>query len=129
MTLDTTSTPAWIQLGNATSLGTGILTINATGGNFDRGLGSSTALTSGSGVANNLVIDGNALKLNATASYSTWSDGSAANLDPNNDGVTNGVAWVLGAAGPGTNALSLLRRTREDRTIYPSHDSWFRKRC
>ena len=250
VTLDTTTTPAWIQLGNATALGYGTLTINATGGNFDRGLGSTTALTSGSGVANNivinsgatlnlggpgatgnmllsgaisgagslnkqdvaavtvslsgtntytgattvisgtlalvggsqaspitvatgaslgftlgsptsssssvnlasgtvkitgtptlssytlmtasggitgpvnlaaaitgynLVIDGNALKLNATASYSTWSDGSAANLDPNNDGVTNGVAWVLGAAGPGTNALSLLP-TSDDTT-------------
>lgn len=32
--------------------------------------------------------------------YSTWSGGAAAQVDSNNDGVTNGVAWVVGAAGP-----------------------------
>lgn len=42
------------------------------------------------------------------SAYATWSGGAAANLDSNNDGVRNGVAWALGAANPNVNAINLL---------------------
>lgn len=44
------------------------------------------------------------------AGYATWSGGIGfeANLDTNNDGVKNGVAWALNAAGPNANAVALL---------------------
>lgn len=60
VTLDTTTTPGWIQLGNANGLGVGTLTINHTGGNAAQGLGASTNLTVGTGVANNIVINSGA---------------------------------------------------------------------
>lgn len=59
-----------------------------------------------------LVKDGAALKLNYTGvggnPYDTWSGGAAANVDTNGDGVTNGVAWALGAGDPDENAIGLL---------------------
>jgi len=44
----------------------------------------------------------------AASGYSSWSGGAAADLDSNHDGVTNGIAWALGAADPNTNAIQLL---------------------
>jgi hypothetical protein len=40
--------------------------------------------------------------------YGTWSGGAAANIDTNNDGVKNGVAWALNAPNPNTHAIGLL---------------------
>jgi autotransporter-associated beta strand protein len=40
--------------------------------------------------------------------YATWSGGAAPDVDTNNDGVLNGVAWVIGAAGPNTAATTLV---------------------
>jgi autotransporter-associated beta strand protein len=40
--------------------------------------------------------------------YAAWASGGAFNADANNDGVPNGVAWVLGAANPSANANGLL---------------------
>jgi hypothetical protein len=40
--------------------------------------------------------------------YAAWSGGALANVDTNNDGVLNGVAWVVGAASPSATATALL---------------------
>ena len=40
--------------------------------------------------------------------YSSWSGGAAFDADANGDGVSNGLAWILGAADANANARSLL---------------------
>jgi fibronectin-binding autotransporter adhesin len=40
--------------------------------------------------------------------FLTWSGGASFDADANNDGVENGLAWLLGAANPNVNANSLL---------------------
>lgn len=40
--------------------------------------------------------------------YGNWSGGDAANVDTNADSVDNGIAWVVGAASPNTNAIGLV---------------------
>ena len=40
--------------------------------------------------------------------FATWSGGAGFNVDTNNDGINNGLAWLLGAANPNVNANSLL---------------------
>ncbi len=40
--------------------------------------------------------------------FDAWSDGAAFDADKNNDGVDNGLAWLLGAANPDDNAVGLL---------------------
>lgn len=40
--------------------------------------------------------------------YDTWSGGAAFDADANGDGVSNGLAWILGAADRNAHALSLL---------------------
>jgi fibronectin-binding autotransporter adhesin len=54
-----------------------------------------------------------------TPPYDTWSGGAAANIDSNSDSVSNGVAWVLGAADPNANAIGLLPTS--DITTDPSY--------
>ncbi|MEO8615141.1 MAG: family 16 glycosylhydrolase, partial [Luteolibacter sp.] len=39
--------------------------------------------------------------------YASWSGGAAFTADTNNDGVTNGMAWVLGASNPAANVIGL----------------------
>ena len=40
--------------------------------------------------------------------YDTWSGGAAFDADANNDGVKNGLAWLLGAANKDADATALL---------------------
>ena len=40
--------------------------------------------------------------------YTLWSGGAAFDADANEDGVENGLAWLLGAASPSENAISKL---------------------
>jgi fibronectin-binding autotransporter adhesin len=40
--------------------------------------------------------------------YDAWSGGANFDLDANNDGVKNGLAWLLGAADVNANAIALL---------------------
>ena len=40
--------------------------------------------------------------------YDSWAGGAAFDTDNNGDGVDNGLAWLLGAAGPSDNAAGLL---------------------
>jgi hypothetical protein len=48
------------------------------------------------------------MELTGGPTYATWSGGAPADGDANNDGVKNGVAWVLGAADPDENAVGLI---------------------
>jgi len=63
-----------------------------------------------------LDVDGNQLKLVATGSdpYATWSGGAAFDDDENGDGVSNGLAFLLGALDPDQNALGLLPTVTEN---------------
>jgi autotransporter-associated beta strand protein len=56
------------------------------------------------------VVGGNQLRLvQATGSpYAEWSGGAAFDADANGDGVTNGLAFLLGALDKDVNAVSLL---------------------
>jgi autotransporter-associated beta strand protein len=42
------------------------------------------------------------------APYTAWSGGAGFEDDANDDGIANGIAWVLGAADPSANATALL---------------------
>jgi len=53
------------------------------------------------------IDDDTTITVNA-AGYIGWSGGASFNADANNDGVSNGMAWLLGAANINTNAISLL---------------------
>jgi autotransporter-associated beta strand protein len=58
-----------------------------------------------------LQIVGNQLQLNQSAAadpYTVWSDGAAFDADANNDGLPNGIAWLLGAANKDAPALTLM---------------------
>jgi hypothetical protein len=44
----------------------------------------------------------------AGTDYSIWAGGAAFDTDANSDGVPNGLAWMLGAAGPNVNSNRLL---------------------
>jgi autotransporter-associated beta strand protein len=45
--------------------------------------------------------------------YQAWAGGGAFDADANGDGVPNGLAFLLGAAGPNANALALLPTATE----------------
>lgn len=58
-----------------------------------------------------MVIENNRVKLNSLGGlspYETWAGGEAFGNDANGDGVSNGLAFLLGAANPNANALGLL---------------------
>lgn len=58
----------------------------------------------------NFALDSNGF-LTATSTGSpflTWSGGLAFDADTNGDGISNGMAWLLGAASPTDNASALL---------------------
>lgn len=42
------------------------------------------------------------------SAYAAWSGGAAFAADANGDGVSNGLAWIFGAADPNVSALALL---------------------
>lgn len=49
------------------------------------------------------------LTVSSTGSpYTSWAGGAGFEADANGDGVSNGLAWVLGAANPTANALGLV---------------------
>ena len=62
------------------------------------------ALISGLG---GVTLDANGF-LVAGSPYGSWSGGAAFSADSNGDGVSNGLAWILGAAGPSANGQAVL---------------------
>jgi hypothetical protein len=70
-------------------------------------------LGSGGSANGRLQITGSTLELVVTGlggvdPYTTWSGGAAFGDDANADGIDNGIAFLLGAVSPATNALGLL---------------------
>lgn len=70
-------------------------------------------LGSGGSANGRLQITGSTLELVVTGlggvnPYATWSGGAAFEDDANADGIDNGIAFLLGAASPASNALGLL---------------------
>ena len=61
-----------------------------------------------------LQITGNDIELVVNSDpYTTWSGGAAFGIDSNGDGVSNGLAWLLGAADKDVNATALLPTVTE----------------
>ena len=66
--------------------------------------GTNMTLTADNGAG----ITGSATITTIQTQYDAWSGGMAADDDANGDGVENGLAWVLGAASPKENAITLM---------------------
>jgi autotransporter-associated beta strand protein len=49
-----------------------------------------------------------------SAAYAAWSAGAAFDADANNDGIPNGIAWVLGATSPAGTAILPTASTTAD---------------
>lgn len=54
------------------------------------------------------ILDDTTITVNGSDPYASWSGGVAFDVDSNNDGIANGMAWVLGAINPSVNATALL---------------------
>lgn len=72
----------------------------------------------GIGGTGTLSISGNSIVLTVTGlgagdPYASWAGAEAFNGDANDDGVSNGLAWLLGAGDPDANALDLLPESSE----------------
>jgi len=77
------------------------------------GIGGTGTLRISNGGAGNdleLVISG----LAGGNPYDGWSGGAAFDADSNNDGVTNGLAWMLGATDKNVDATGLLPKVSQD---------------
>ena len=46
--------------------------------------------------------------------YAAWAGTASFDVDTNGDGVKNGIAWLLGAAGPSANATALLPKATNE---------------
>jgi hypothetical protein len=103
---------AAVTLGTVTETTPGVFTVPAT----PTGAGSLQLKVSAGAVlkdiAGNALNTASAIADNTTmtviADYAAWAGGAAFAGDSNNDGVANGLAWLLGAADPSANATSLL---------------------
>ena len=67
--------------------------------------GATATVTTGAGFVK-LVVMGSSL-------FDTWAGGAAFDADTNGDGVSNGLAWLLGAANKDANAAGLLPTENE----------------
>jgi autotransporter-associated beta strand protein len=59
-------------------------------------------------------LDSTQATATAIGGYAAWADGAPFDGDSNNDGVKNGIAWVLGAASPTANATALVPAPQKD---------------
>lgn len=110
---------------------TSVLTITSAGGATT---GTYTLMTASGGITGDVpavnlpggwtanapqIVSGTDLVINITSTgggsspYDTWAGGAAFSDDDNGDGVDNGLAWLLGAADPNANAISLLPMVTE----------------
>jgi fibronectin-binding autotransporter adhesin len=98
------------QFTNTGALAAGAYTLTSSGAAITGSIG--TASGAIGGFTGTLSISGgNTLVLTVTGSgnpYTIWAGGAGFHADANGDGVNNGLAWILGAANPGANALALL---------------------
>jgi hypothetical protein len=99
--VDTKTTTDWAAAGSIDLSTTGLFLGNAYGGPTVGGTWSGTIT-----LTYDLVGGG--------SPYSTWSGGVPFTGDKNGDGVSNGLAFLLGAANPDANALGLLPEVGEN---------------
>lgn len=66
-----------------------------------KGIGLTFTVNDGAGHTGSATFDVQSVFVN-------WSGGPSATTDSNDDGVANGIAWLLGAADPSVNAATLL---------------------
>jgi fibronectin-binding autotransporter adhesin len=76
------------------------------------GIGLRISYTGESG--SNTITGGNDIVLYAGTPYDAWSGGAPFDGDANGDGVSNGLAFLLGAPNPNALALGLLPTVTED---------------
>ena len=106
---------------NFTAGFTGTVTFGGTGGfsgisaNFTAGALTGVSVTPTVGGSNlTLTVDDGAGHTGTTTiatiqtQYQIWSGGATFAADANNDGIANGMAWLLGASDPSANAAGLL---------------------
>jgi hypothetical protein len=69
-------------------------------------------------VAGNALVTASAILDDTTiaviADYATWAGNAAFDTDSNNDGVDNGMAWLLGAVDPSADASGLLPKAANE---------------
>ena len=58
--------------------------------------------------------DGSTTITTIRTQYAAWSGGIASGADSNNDGIKNGLAWLLGAPNPSAAAIHLLPSITKD---------------
>ncbi len=124
----TSVTGGTLQCDNVNSLGGGALSISGGGAKLNLNYGGTRTVASltlggvaktasgtyGSSSSGATFQDDNYFTSTATGTvtvggaYDTWAGGAAFDADANKDGVTNGLAWFLGAANPSANANGLL---------------------
>ena len=99
-------------IGTITETTPGVFTVQATptsAGTLQLQINAAAALTD---VVGNALDTTSAIAddtiLTVQSPYDSWSGGAAFDADTNADGVSNGMAWLLGAANPSSNAVGLL---------------------
>jgi autotransporter-associated beta strand protein len=105
------------SIGTVTETSPGVFSVPvtpSTAGTLQLKVNASAVLTDVAGNALNTasaIVDDTTITVQRAFEY--WSAGAASSADANNDGVSNAMAWLLGAANISTNAISLM----------PTHDN------
>jgi hypothetical protein len=103
---------ASVNIGTVTETSPGVFSVPVTptsAGSLQLKVNASAVLTDVAGNALNTasaIADDTTITVQRAFEY--WSAGAASNADANSDGVSNAMAWLLGAANTSTNAISLL---------------------
>lgn len=105
------------SIGTVTETSPGVFSVPvtpSTAGTLQLKVNASAVLTDVAGNALNTasaIVDDTTITVQRAFEY--WSAGAASSADANNDGVSNAMAWLLGAANISTNAIGLM----------PTHDN------
>ena len=105
---------ATITLGTVTETLPGVFSVQATptsAGTLQLQINQNAVLQDVAGNSldtSSALFDDTVLTINATSPYATWSGGAAFDADANSDGVSNGLAWLLGAPDKDVSALDKL---------------------
>jgi hypothetical protein len=103
---------ASVNIGTVSETSPGVFSVPVTptfAGSLQLKVNASAVLTDVAGNALNTasaIADDTTITVQSAFEY--WSAGAASNADANSDGVSNAMAWLLGAANTSTNAISLL---------------------
>jgi autotransporter-associated beta strand protein len=103
---------ATVSIGSVTETSPGVFSVPVTPtsiGTLQLKVNASAVLTDVAGNALNTtsaIADDTTIIIQSVFEY--WSGGAASNADANSDGVSNAMAWLLGATNTSTNAINLL---------------------